>query len=124
MTDEFDLLSLFRVTRGFADGTYVANRRVRVVIETAEGEDVVIPIPVNRVPLAPPPPIDRDAGLGALELAIVEAVDEAVELLTGEELAEKTGYQFNGRFKDTLARLVKRGRIANKRPGYCRVEPE
>jgi hypothetical protein len=33
-------------------------------------------------------------------------------------LAERAGYSFNGRFRETLAALVRRGVIINDRPGY------
>lgn len=50
------------------------------------------------------------------EIDIVQALGEG--RLTGEKLAEKAGYEFDGYFKGILASLVKRGVICNKRPGY------
>lgn len=50
------------------------------------------------------------------EAHIVEALGQFV--LTGERLAEKAGYEYDGYFKSVLASLVRRGVIRNRRPGY------
>jgi hypothetical protein len=50
------------------------------------------------------------------ESNILEALGEGK--LTGEMLAQKAGYPCNSNFKNTLSSLVKRGLLANDRPGY------
>lgn len=50
------------------------------------------------------------------EADIVEALGGS--RLTGEALAEKAGYEYDGYFKTLLASMVRRGVIRNKRPGY------
>lgn len=54
--------------------------------------------------------------LTAAEENILEALGDGK--LTGEKLAQKAGYPFNSNFKNTLSSLVKRGLLANDRPGY------
>jgi hypothetical protein len=56
------------------------------------------------------------------EIDIVQALGES--RLTGEELAAKAGYEFDGYFKGILASMVKRGVICNKRPGYFLAGPK
>lgn len=50
------------------------------------------------------------------EINILEALGE--RKLTGETLAQDTGYPCNSNFKNTLSSLVKRGLLVNDRPGY------
>lgn len=55
------------------------------------------------------------------ELDIIEALGPS--LLTGERLAAKAGYEYDGHFKSVLASLVRRGVIRNRRPGYFLPAP-
>jgi hypothetical protein len=61
-------------------------------------------------------------GLGGLpmsqrEIDIVEAL--GADAITGEELAVRAGYEYDGHFKGILSSMRKRGIIENKRPdGY------
>lgn len=56
-----------------------------------------------------------------LEANILQALEEmdAGEKMTGEELADKAGYSFNGSFRAMLAQLVRENKIKNLRPGYA-----
>jgi hypothetical protein len=49
------------------------------------------------------------------ELDILEALEEGQ--MVGEKLALKAGYEYDGHFKGTLASMVKRKVIGNKKPG-------
>lgn len=64
------------------------------------------------------PPTATSATLTIRESEILEALGEL--RLTGEELAPMAGYEYDSHFKGILASLVKRGLLANLRPGYVR----
>lgn len=112
-----DLLAFFRQARSIADAAYPGCRRLRLVLVTCEGEEAVIPIPMGHLP-----GVANGHGHAAdpetTESAILRVLRDAESPLTGEEIAAKTDYQFNSRFKRILAEMVGDGRIENGRPGY------
>ena len=57
--------------------------------------------------------------LNETEKNILEALGD--KTMIGEEIAPLAGYKCDGHFKGTLARLVKRNIMGNKRPGYYRL---
>jgi hypothetical protein len=73
----------------------------------------VIPLPVPCGAAAP-------ADVGTEEQAILKALErcDPNDPPTGEQLANLAGYSFTGRFRETLAELVRQGTIVNHRPGY------
>jgi hypothetical protein len=118
-----DVRDLFDALQRFADAAYPGHCEVHVEITLADGRKALIPVPPCRpAPDETPVPGSRlHPALSDLERAIVEVIqqlDAGAEPLVGEQVAEKAGYPFNGRFREALASLVPRGVIANRRPGY------
>ncbi len=109
------LAEVFATLRAFADSHYQGcYKTVAVVLELQDGQRVLIPVPACRG--------EHDDALNALERDVVAVVDGlgVDETITGEQLATRSGYPYHGRLKDTLARLVRQGRIRNRNPGYAR----
>ena len=63
--------------------------------------------------------VKREEILNETEKNILEALGD--KTMIGEEIAPLAGYKCDGHFKGTLARLVKRNILGNKRPGYYRL---
>lgn len=129
-----DLLLLFEVVAAFAKLHYANIQAITIRLELQDGGSTHISVPpcarhhhpppdATPMPAAPVrPPEPADDTLNELEAAIAEVVDSLGdgERLTGEEVSERSGYTYNGRFKEALARLGRVGRIRSCHPGYAR----
>lgn len=108
-----------RFLQEFADAAYPGHQGGELVIWLPERNKAVLPIRVYLRDFhddeAPAP--DQ---LSEIESDTIEALRtlEPGAKLTGEDLAVRANYPFNGRFREVLAGLVRRGIIKNKRPGY------
>jgi hypothetical protein len=116
-----DLSALQNLFQLAADTNWPMHRGGKFSIETEDGREAIIPVAVYR----PPPrrtytPDDED-GLTEMERDVLQAVAEGGgEPMTAEEIAAKSGYDCNTRFKESLARLVRVGRLSRApgRAGY------
>lgn len=112
-----------------------AEVRVELTVRLPGGAKVAVPLTVDETatfladhwvlvvsePSAPALPLEKGSGpapLDATERAIVDALSESADRPTGAQLAQRCGYEFNGRFREALARLVKAGPVVNHHPGY------
>ena len=100
----------------FADTVFPGHQGGELVLWLPGRANAVFPV---RVYLADHGEADADA-LSEIEQAAVDGLRglEQGRKVTGEELADIAEYPFNGRFREALAGLVRRGVMKNHRPGY------
>lgn len=101
--------------RAVIDAAFPGHQGATVIVKVGEGIEQRV-----RVPAAPPRAafVPADDGLDDTDRDIVEAATEAGVRLSADELAAKSGYDLNGRFRERLAWLVRQGLLVNRRPGY------
>jgi hypothetical protein len=64
-----------------------------------------------------------DQGPTEMETNVIDALSAATGPLTGPQLAARAGYSMSGRFRATLAKMVRDGLVENCHPGY-RLPPQ
>jgi hypothetical protein len=84
------------------------------IIETLESSEISITISLNRRQLVPLRLTDTE--FSEMEKTIIEAINS--DTLTGEQVAAKSGYPYDGSLKAALASLRRRGVLGNAHPGY------
>lgn len=113
-SQRLDLRDAFAIVRAYVDETWPGNHGITILVD----------LPGNTEPARLPVPACCANGHGDpeadFEQAIIQVIDELAEgeTLTGQQVAAKSGYPFNSRMREALARLVRDGRIANRHPGY------
>lgn len=94
------------------------------------GAELVVWLPDRMKAVLPVRVYVRDAdeetpALTDIESCVMQAVTEhAGECpLTGQKIADLSGYSFAGHFRSTLAGLVRKGLLANGGDGYSQASP-
>jgi len=107
------------VTVSLEDGSTVLDAKVAphvVVLTPAANSPIPEHIEERQPPAAAAPPV-----LNEMEENILEAIGD--ETLTGQQIAERAGYPFDGDLRVCLAAMRRRGLLAGKKgqPGYSVV---
>lgn len=87
---------------------------VEIIVRCTGGREVSI-----RYGPAPHGPAAKPAAETPMGAAILQALAESAGPLTGPKLAERCGYVYAGRFKETAKRLADGGDIAKGHDGYA-----
>src|SRR2546423_485800 len=118
-----DMPELFAILQEYADANYPDHGVVELVIYQPHGRPSRLALP-PRLPSLRARVRAEPEESGSMTDCILEAVAgyDGAEPLTGEKLAALAGYEYVGRFRAELARLVKDGRLVNGRPGYSLPE--
>lgn len=118
---EPSILSVFRAIQLFANLVYPGNLGCELTIRLPDGKSSTLTIPAyGSTPAAEAGESDPDAAMSSLEREVMQVFREAEEgaVLGKDDIAGRIGCEPSSRLAEALARLVRLGRLVNRRPGY------